>query len=128
MNAPAHARASSKTPVLFSRQRQLLQLLGALGGSAGKLDFQKLLFLYCQELSSGAPYDFVPYKFGAFSFTSYADRRKLIERGLLVDDEHSWKLSVEGQRLVGRTDDMQFSAFAKRYRGLRGDDLVADTY
>ena len=125
----AHARTSTKTtPMLFSRQRQMLQLLDALGGSAGKLDFQKLLFLYCQEPSSGAPYDFVPYKFGAFSFTSYADRRKLIERGLLVDDEHSWQLTEEGRRIIGRTADMQLTAFAKRYRTLRGDDLVADTY
>ncbi|WP_441288588.1 hypothetical protein ACSRUE_42725 [Sorangium sp. KYC3313] len=42
----AHARTSTKTtPMLFARQRQLLQLLDAVGGSAGKLDFQKLLFL-----------------------------------------------------------------------------------
>jgi len=124
-----HARTSTKTtPMLFARQRQLLRLLDALGGEAGKLDFQKLLFLYCQEPSSGALYDFVPYKFGAFSFTSYADRRKLIERGLLAEDEHSWQLTDEGRRVIGRTADMQLSVFAKRYRALRGDELVADTY
>lgn len=123
------ARAQPKpTPMLFSRQRQLLQLLDALGGSAGMLDFQKLLFLFCQEPSSGAPYDFVPYKFGAFSFTSYADRRKLIERGLLADDEHSWRLTDDGRRSIGRTGDMQLAVFARRYRTLRGDELVADTY
>jgi hypothetical protein len=125
----AHARTSLRTsPVLFARQRQLLQLLDALGGSAGKLDFQKLLFLFCQESSSGSPYDFVPYKYGAFSFTSYADRRKLIERGLLADDEHLWLLTDEGRRIIGRTADMQLAAFASRYRARRGDDLVADTY
>ena len=80
VNAITSARS---TPVLFARQRRLLQFLDALGGTVGKLDFQKLLFLYCQEVASDAPYDFVPYRFGAFSFTSYADRRKLIERGFL---------------------------------------------
>ncbi len=125
----AHARTSTRTtPMLFARQRQLLQLLDALGGSAGKLDFQKLLFLYCQEPSSGAPYDFVPYRFGAFSFTSYADRRKLIERGLLTDDEHDWQLTDDGRRVIGRTGDMHLTAFAKRYGTLRGDELVAETY
>ena len=69
--------------MLFERQRQLLTLLDALGGSVGFVDFQKLLFLYCEEPSSGRPYEFVPYKFGPFSFTSYADRRKLVERVLL---------------------------------------------
>jgi uncharacterized protein (DUF488 family) len=123
------ARTSTRTtPMLFSRQRQLLQLLDALGGTSGKLDFQKLLFLYCQEASTGeAPYDFVPYKFGAFSFTSYADRRKLIERGLL-DDEDGWQITAEGRKIIGRTMDMQLAAFAKRHSGLHGDALVADTY
>lgn len=123
------ARTSTRTtPMLFSRQRQLLQLLDALGGTSGMLDFQKLLFLYCQEASTReAPYDFVPYKFGAFSFTSYADRRKLIERGLL-EDEDGWQITAEGRKIIGRTMDMQLAAFAKRHRGLHGDALVADTY
>lgn len=115
---------------LFDRQRRLLALLDALGGRAGKLDFQKLLFLYCQESWSGAPYEFVPYKFGAFSFTSYADRRKLIERGFLVDDEHHWELSEGGRRAVrelgSRGDDL--AAFVRRHRALRGDALIAETY
>jgi hypothetical protein len=33
---------------LFDRQRQLLRLLDELGGRLGNLDFQRLLFLYCQ--------------------------------------------------------------------------------
>ncbi len=127
--AAVHNSVSARsTPVLFARQRLLLQLLEALGGTASKLDFQKLLFLYCQELTSGAPYDFVPYKFGAFSFTSYADRRKLIARGLLAEDEYSWQITDEGRDVIGRTPDMHLCAFVSRHRNLRGDDLVADTY
>jgi len=128
MTATTTRTSTRTTPMLFSRQRQLLQLLDALGGTSGMLDFQKLLFLYCQESSTGeAPYDFVPYKFGAFSFTSYADRRKLIERGLL-EDEDDWQITAEGRKIIGRTMDMQLAAFAKQHRGLHGDALVADTY
>lgn len=128
MTATTTRPSMRTTPVLFSRQRQLLQLLDALGGTSGMLDFQKRLFLYCQEASTGeAPYDFVPYKFGAFSFTSYADRRKLIERGLL-EDEDGWQITAEGRKIIGRTMDMHLAAFAERYRGLHGDTLVADTY
>lgn len=114
--------------ILFVRQRQLLCLLDALGGSAGNLDFQKLLLLYCQEPMSGRPYDFVPYKYGAVSFTSYADRRKLIERGLLADHEHQWELTDEGRRAIGGTPDMELAAFVQQYGSLRGDALVAETY
>jgi hypothetical protein len=76
-----HTRAT-----LFQRQRHLLALLDALGGHVSNLDFQKLLFLYCQEPVAAGAYEFVPYKYGAFSFTSYADRRKLIVRGMLSDE------------------------------------------
>ena len=125
----APARTSTRsTPMLFSRQRQLLRLLDAFGGSSGMLDFQKFLFLYCQEPTTrDALYDFVPYKFGAFSFTSYADRRKLIERGLL-ENKDGWHITDEGRNIIGRTMDMQFDAFARRHRHLHGDALVADTY
>lgn len=128
MTATTARTSTRSTPMLFSRQRQLLQLLDALGGSSGMLDFQKLLFLFCQEPSTGeAPYDFVPYNFGAFSFTSYADRRKLIERGLL-ENQDGWHITDEGRKIIGRAMDVQLAAFAKRHRGMHGDALVADTY
>jgi uncharacterized protein (DUF488 family) len=117
------------TPLLFERQRHLLALLDALGGHAGNLDFQKLLFLYCQEPMAGRMYEFVPYKYGAFSFTCYADRRKFIERGLLVDDDQHWVLTNEGKKVAGQTQDFHHVlAFARRHRKMRGDALVAETY
>lgn len=115
-------------PRLFERQRQLLVLLRALGASVGNLDFQKLLLLYSHEPHGDSLYDFVPYKFGAFSFTSYADRRKLIERGFLVDDERRWRLTDEGIHAADLADTDRARAFARASRGLRGDALVAETY
>lgn len=113
---------------LSERQRILLQLLSALGGSVRNLEFQKMLFLYCEEPDSGRPYHFVPYKYGAFSFTSYADRRKLIALGLVAEDEGYWKLTDEGRRLAEASPDMLLASFIDRLDGLRGDDLVANTY
>ena len=123
------------TPRLHPRRWRLLALLNALGGNAGNRDFQKLLFLYCEELlatsqagSPRAPYEFVPYLYGAFSFTSYADRRHLISRGLLVNDDQHWILSEEGKRIAGEIQDRSMDAFSHRYRGIRGDMLIAETY
>lgn len=115
-------------PMLFARQRQLLQLLDALGGSVGKTDFQKLLFLYCQQAQATAPYQFVPYKFGAFSFTSYADAAKLSARGLLAEDEHRWQVTDAGRALIKESRDERITRFAQNHRELRGDALVADSY
>ncbi len=83
----------SRTVVLYHRQEQLLALLHEIRSKVGNHDFQKLLFLYCQESGLPPPYKFVPYCFGAFFFTSYADRRKLIECDLLVDDAEYWELT-----------------------------------
>jgi hypothetical protein len=124
----AQPSRKKSVPVLSERQRRLLSLLDALGGHAGNLDFQKLLFLYCQEPDAQGLYEFVPYKYGAFSFTSYADRRKLVERGFLASDENNWQLTDDGRAVVARSRDLQMFAYARHYNGLHGDDLVAETY
>ena len=118
--------STARTPTLFARQRELLRLLDALGGTADLLDFQMLLFLYCQE-SAVAPYDFVPHKLGAFSFTADADRRKLIERGLL-ETEDNWKITAEGRETIEGTMDMHLVAFVKQHGHLHGDALVASIF
>jgi hypothetical protein len=117
-------------PILFDRQKRLVGLLHALGGRVGMLDFQKLLLLYCAEQSDAPSYQFVPYKFGGFSFTCYADRRKLIERGLLADDERHWELTAAGRQQAERLrkDVDVLNGFAFRHRDVRGDALVAQTY
>lgn len=115
--------------MLFHRQRQLLALLDALGGDLASLDFQKLLFLHCRE-QADPPYEFVPYRFGCFSFTSYADKRKLIASGILVDDTRRWILTESGHQAARANGALTLSASrtAARYRGLRGERLVAETY
>jgi uncharacterized protein (DUF488 family) len=115
--------------MLFDRQKQLLALLDAHKGEVGSLDFQKLLFLYCQGIEE-KPYEFVPYKFGGFSFTSYADKRRLIEQGLLADEERIWKLTEAGKAsaTVAPLTRMKMDQFATQYKTLRGDALVAEAY
>lgn len=119
-----------RTGTLLKRQTALLSLLRVLGGRCTKLDFQKLLFLYCNEQDDEATYDFVPHRFGAFSFTSYADRRRLTDRGLLAADVADWVLTEDGREMV--PEDIPYlkslGDFARRWRGLSGDALVAETY
>ncbi|HOG17495.1 MAG TPA: DUF488 domain-containing protein [Syntrophales bacterium] len=115
--------------MLFERQKLILALVNALGGAVGSIDFQKLLFLYCLEVEKTPTYEFVPYKYGCFSFTSDIDKQRLTEKGMLVDEARIWKLTP-----AGRTVDVKSSTrilahrFAKRYASLRGDALVAEVY
>ena len=121
-------RNTHEAPRLPPRQRLLIGLLGSFNHSLSNLDFQKLLFLYCQESDSPRPYEFVPYKLGAFSFTSYADRRKLTDHGLLVEDESTWQLTPSGRRAALGFRHPTIAAFVDRHRTLQGDALVAETY
>ena len=115
-------------PHLNKRQRVLLALVKALGGSVKRTDFQKLLFLYCKETRAEPPYEFVPYQYGAFSFTSYADWRKLVNMGLMSDDDSAWRLSKDAINLATRFVDLHIKSFANRYSHVRGNSLVALTY
>lgn len=116
--------------MLFKRQKVLLTLLDALGGTVAPLDFQKLLFFFMQETEDEPLYEFVPYHFGGFSFTSYGDKRKLIEKGLLEDDDQRWSLTEAGRETARNkaTDHVRALSFSRRYAHLRGDALILAQY
>lgn len=116
--------------MLFERQRLILTLLKALDGPIGHMDFQKLLFLYTKECEEKPSYEFVPYRFGGFSFTSYADKRRLIETGLLEEDEHQWQLTKEGRHEAMRrpVSPERVARFCREQAGLRGNALIAEIY
>jgi len=116
--------------MIFDRQKRLLALLDTHGGEVNKLDFQKLLFLYCMNVERISSYEFVPYKFGGFSFTSYADKRRLTDNGLLDDTERTWKLTRAGKAAakVNSATRTEMHLFAKQYADVRGEALVAAAY
>ncbi len=116
--------------MLFKRQRLLLQLLDGLGGSAGHTDFQKWLFFYIQAHEPVPPYEFVPYRFGGFSFSSYADKRRLIQKGFLADNDQRWQLTNVGRDAARTHADRSphIAAFCRRYSALRGNELILEQY
>ena len=115
---------------LLERQRLLLALLLAHDGDVPGTDFQKLLFLYTREWEGEPSYEFIPYQFGSFSFSSYADKRRLIERGLLEDQDSRWVLTATGRMAARRERSLvdRTRRFADRHAGLRGDTLIAEIY
>lgn len=116
--------------MLFERQRLILTLLEALDGPIGHMDFQKLLFLYTKECEEKPSYEFVPYRFGGFSFTSYADKRRLIEAGLLEADEQQWQLTKAGRQEAMRrpVSPERVGRFCREQASLRGSALIAEIY
>src|ERR1019366_3944262 len=116
--------------MLFDRQRLLLTLLDALRDPVSNMDFQKLLFFYTQDCEKTPTYEFVPYKFGGFSFTSYADKRRLMEAGMLVPSDLQWELTNLGRQTARKEAVLPLvvAGFCRRHAGLRGNALIAEQY
>lgn len=111
---------------LFHRQRLLLNFLSAAGGTLGKTDFQKLLFLYSLRQKEPS-YQFVPYRFGCFSFMTYSDRDTLIHKGAL-EDVDGWALSTEGRKQTNAQQVREIQQFLKTDAKERGDALITRLY
>ena len=71
---------------MFYRRKIILALLQLFDGELEKIRLQKLLFLFTQ-LQQKAQYDFVPYRFGCYSYSANADMTAMVKRGFLNEDE-----------------------------------------
>lgn len=71
---------------MFYRRKIILALIELLGGEVEKLRFQKLLFLYAMR-KKNPEYDFVPYKFGCYSYSANADMDAMVKREILSQSE-----------------------------------------
>jgi uncharacterized protein (DUF488 family) len=74
---------------MFYRRKIILALLQAFDGRLSKISLQKLLFLFTNQQVKAA-YDFVPYRYGCYSFSANADLTAMVGHGLLSEDESSF--------------------------------------
>lgn len=113
----------------YHRQRLLLFLVEAAGGALGKMDLQKLLFLYLQE-TGACDYAFVPYRFGCYSFQANDDLDLLCKRGWLLEDGQTWVLTAALAKHAWALQSEKRRE-ARRWIGgipLRGKALVREVY
>lgn len=114
--------------MMYYRQKILLALVEACGGTLKRTDFQKLLFLFCQYTKQNF-YDFFPYKYGGFSFLSYWDKSRLESRGLLGENENFVVVADASfiEQLKPK-DQIALKTFVAKTNGLRGKPLIRKTY
>lgn len=77
---------------MYYRRKLILSLLALKQGTVSKIDLQKLLFLFTKYPKSTQIYDFVPYKFGCFSFQANADMGTMTKYNLVSATDHQWIL------------------------------------
>ena len=123
------AAQNNNLMMLYKRQKLLLDLVHAAGGELAATDLQKLLFLYAQQCEAEPSFQFVPYRFGCFSFQSYADRTTLEHKGLIFDSaESGWKLTPKAQPYLDPKQKAALTHFVTRVVPERGNDLVRRVY
>ena len=71
---------------MFYRRKIILSLLQLFDGQLDKIRLQKLLFLFTIKQGK-AEYEFIPYKFGCYSYSANADMTTMVRKGMLKEDE-----------------------------------------
>lgn len=116
-----HIMSSNKSIPTYKRQRLLLSVAQRLVEPAYATDFQKIMFL-CMMQTGRNDYEFVPYRFGPYSFQLATDIETLRRSGFLSDETHRIKIDHPISDLAGDF----YSGFT--IPNERGDDLMRKTY
>jgi len=120
------------------RQKAILALLSRAKRPLSPTVFVKLVFLLRQETvlkDESTFYDFIPYKYGPFSFTLYRELANLRQDGYVIPDEEHIALCERTVGLAKEKIDELSTVFleavdkiARQYCGKSQTNLVEDVY
>jgi len=114
---------------MFYRRKILLALIQVFGTELEKISLQKLLFLFMKH-KQNPEYDFVPYKYGCFSFSANADLNALYKKEILDDLDNSYKLSNQTDYLntLKPLDKKRMLELKEIYGDMNNNSLMKHTY
>jgi len=123
---------------MLNRQKTLLYFLNLVGGATAPLCLVKWAFLLREESESkggAAYYEFLPYKFGPYSFCIAQEVNSLAEQGYLqITEENSrtmWKVTALG-KTMSKSVPAEVAQDARqihwRYGKMSADALLDDIY
>jgi len=114
---------------VYYRRKIILALLQLFEGELEKIRLQKLLFLFTQKQEVKA-YDFVPYKFGCFSYSANADLTAMVGKDMILETESHFKSKEKTDYLtqLKEKDRQQLLEINQLYGSLSANDLMKHTY
>lgn len=119
---------------MLRRQRTILRLLSAAGEKVSATQLQKYVFLLGEESFLGrdpAFYEFVPYKYGAYSFAAQREIDALVAYGYIESSATSLKITMLGKKESSEIDDCTARAvlaIVSRYGKMPLRTLLKDVY
>jgi uncharacterized protein YwgA len=96
---------------MYYRRKILLGILESFGGSMSHTKLQKVLFLVTRKQDAKS-FDFVPYKYGSFSFQANQDLTTLSKKGF-VQSESKANAESSASKWVLETEESFFHALKK---------------
>jgi len=114
---------------VFYRRKIILALLQLFDGKLDKIRLQKLLFLFTLKQSK-PEYDFVPYRYGCYSYSANADLTTMVTKGLLNEtNTHFTKLDKSNYLQQVKPDDLKYLQQVKMdYGKMNTNALMKHTY
>ena len=114
---------------MYYRRKVLLALLENFGGQLNGINLQKTLFLF-SKLQAKPVYDFIPYKYGCYSYQAVWDLGALQIRSCVEKVDNDWKLIGNSDYLGKLTkQDIDIIRHLKRLiQGLTTEELIRKTY
>lgn len=114
---------------MFYRRKIILALLQLFEGELEKIRLQKLLFLFTQTQEAKA-YDFVPYKFGCYSYSANADLTAMVGKDMLTETDNHFKSKVKTNYLnqLKENDQKLLLEVRQLYGSMNANALMKHTY
>lgn len=100
-----------------------------LGGELEKIRIQKLLFLFSQKKIK-SEYDFIPYKYGCYSYSAKADLVTMVKKDILLENENTYtkNTSVDFIKTLKLDDKIILAEIVKLYGNMSNSALIKHTY
>lgn len=114
---------------MFYRRKIILALLEIFENKLEKIRFQKLLFLF-SKLELKPNYEFIPYKYGCFSYSANADLNAMSRLKLICeDDNYIEKIDCNKYiKELKEEDQIIIKTVKERYGSMSKDNLIKHTY
>lgn len=114
---------------MFYRRKVILALLQLFEGELEKIRLQKLLFLFTQRQQK-TEYDFIPYKFGCYSYSANADLTAMANKGMLLETETYFKSNekIDYLKTLKDSDRKQILEVKQLYGKMSATQLMKHTY
>ncbi len=115
--------------MMYYRRKILLSILEVFGGQLNKINLQKLLLLFTKYQDKPS-FEFVPHRYGCFSFQSNWDIQALKTYGKIKDTGKGWELEemTSFRNELTADDKNKLSHLYRVYKNFSTDELMRETY